>query len=386
MAVICPNCAGKLIFSPASQKLECARCGSSFRPEDVSDVYADAHSRYYDAKVYTCGHCGAEVISSDSEASTFCVYCGNPAINFTRVSKQLKPDGIIPFQITKENALDRIKEAFFKNPIIPKEVKEKAVPENLRGIYVPYWLVSCELTDASFLCGNVNTGEKFEERYYQRAGKCSFRNVPVDGSNIILDEVSRKLEPFYFEDAKDFDEDYLNGFYSNVSDMTYTDLRKAAGARCHELFASEACKTVDADGVEAIDARYWVDIQDDPLYLMMPVWFFTFMYNNEPHTVLVNGQTGKLVGTMHWEKKRIYALFWTVFLIVFAAVTALYISIAARPGGGAGVLPYALALGGIILVATVVFVSGFVGLKKISRNIKLTKSADMFKFVKRRQG
>ena len=44
MAVLCANCSGKLIFNPASQKLECAACGSRFDPEDVKDINADAHS------------------------------------------------------------------------------------------------------------------------------------------------------------------------------------------------------------------------------------------------------------------------------------------------------------------------------------------------------
>ena len=100
MAVLCSNCAGRLIFNPASQKLECANCGAGYRPEDVSDINADVHSKYYDTRVYTCGHCGAEVITSDTESSTFCVYCGNPAIVFSRVSKEYRPDGIIPFKIT----------------------------------------------------------------------------------------------------------------------------------------------------------------------------------------------------------------------------------------------------------------------------------------------
>ena len=38
MAVLCSNCAGKLIFNPASQKLECANCGAGYRPEDVRDI------------------------------------------------------------------------------------------------------------------------------------------------------------------------------------------------------------------------------------------------------------------------------------------------------------------------------------------------------------
>ena len=59
MAVLCKNCAGRLIFNPASQKLECEGCGSSYSPEDVEDIYAEAGSKYYDTRVYTCSHCGA---------------------------------------------------------------------------------------------------------------------------------------------------------------------------------------------------------------------------------------------------------------------------------------------------------------------------------------
>ena len=38
MAVLCSNCSGKLIFNPASQKLECAACGTGFVPEDLRDI------------------------------------------------------------------------------------------------------------------------------------------------------------------------------------------------------------------------------------------------------------------------------------------------------------------------------------------------------------
>ena len=105
MAVLCSNCAGRLIFDPATQKLECATCGSSFRPEDIEDKNAELHSKYYDTRVYVCSHCGAEVITSDSESSTFCVYCGNPAIVFDRISKEYKPDGLVPFKIDRKSVV-----------------------------------------------------------------------------------------------------------------------------------------------------------------------------------------------------------------------------------------------------------------------------------------
>ena len=133
MAVICRTCSGKLVFNPASQMLECVSCGGKYRPEDVEDENAELHSKYYDTRVYICPQCGAEVITSDTEVSTFCVYCGNPAVVFDRVAKQYRPDGIVPFKITREEAAGVIRKRFMNNPIIPKEVKARCVPENLRA-------------------------------------------------------------------------------------------------------------------------------------------------------------------------------------------------------------------------------------------------------------
>jgi DNA-directed RNA polymerase subunit RPC12/RpoP len=383
MAVLCSNCSGRLIFNPATQQLECAACGSKFYPEDVQDINADVHSKYYDTRVYTCAHCGAEVITSDTEVSTFCVYCGNPSINFTRISKECRPDGIVPFQITKEQAVESVKKKFLKNPIIPKEVKAKAVPENFRGIYVPYWVINARFSETDYLSGMVKNDKRDEKRYYQRAGTCSFANVPIDGSSILNDEVSMKLEPFIFNGAKDFDEDYLNGFYSNTSDMTYTGLRESAANRCHKLFADEALTTIPGKKQKLEDSIYWIDIQDDPLYMMMPVWFFTFNYKDKPYTILVNGQTGKVVGTMPWEEKRIYGIGWSLFILFLAVLGTGFVCIALNYALLSGLFNYIITV--VIALGTALLVPGIVGINKIVKNLRLTQSDAIFKFVKKRQ-
>jgi len=384
MAVLCSNCAGKLIFNPAAQRLECATCGSSFRPEDVEDKNAKLHSKYYDTRVYTCSHCGAEVVTSDTESSTFCVYCGNPAIVFNRVSSEYRPDGLVPFQVTKEDAIRYIKLRFLKNPIIPKEVKEKCVPGNLRGIYIPYWIVNAEYTEADYLKGEVKQGKHSVTKYYSRAGEVRFRNIPIDGSNILNDDVSRKLEPFYLEDARSFDEDYLNGFYSNTSDLNYFDLRASTAYRCHTMFEEEVVKTVKARNVKIVDSVYHVDIQDDPVYMMMPVWFFTFKYADKPYTVLVNGQTGKVVGTMPWQKKKIYSIAISIFVITLVLCAFLFWASMNKFLGMSSIYIQGYAV--LFTASSAIFAKGFIGIKRILKNLKLTQSDAMFRFVKKRQG
>ena len=385
MAVLCRSCAGKLIFNPATQKLECAQCGNSYRPEDVEDFNSGLDTRYYDTRVYTCPQCGAEVITSDTEVSTFCVYCGNPAIVFSRISKECRPDGIVPFKVTKEEAIKNIKKRFLNNPIVPKEIKAKCTPENLRGIYVPYWIINADFTEADFISGRVKKGKNSETEYFSRAGDVKFKNIPIDGSNSLNDDISRKLEPFYLEDSKAFDEDYLNGFYSSASDLSLKDLRNSAAIRCHKLYEDEIVKTVTkASDVKILDSIYWVDIHDDPVYMMMPVWFFTFKYQDKPYTVLVNGQSGKVVGTMPWQKKKIWAIGISVFLMV--QLIALLLTWAMI--NNLLLISQFLAWGfvAIIVFSSYCSIRGFTGLKRILKNLELTQSEAIFKYVKRRQG
>ena len=384
MAVLCSNCSGRLIFNPASQKLECANCGSAFSPEEVQDFNTKLESKFYDTRVYTCKHCGAEVITSDSEVSTFCVYCGNPAIVFNRISKEYKPDGIIPFSVTKEDAIKYIKLRFVNNKTVPKEVMDKLVPANIRGIYIPYWVINARFTESDMISGYVKRGKHSEKRYYLRSGNVSFKNLPIDGSKMLNDKTSMKLEPFYLEDAKDFDEDYLNGFYSNASDTSYQELRESAAFRCHQIFSDEVVKTVPASDVKINDSIYWVDIMDDPLYMMFPVWFFTFKYEDKPYTILINGQSGKVVGTMPWVSKRIKTIAVLTFVITLVLFIVSFLGILFGNEGFQGFFNAIIIF--LMTFATTVFVRSIVGIKRIKANLKLTQSEDIFKYVKKRQG
>ena len=114
MITQCRNCAGHLVFDPAKQRLVCDHCGSEFRPEEfdvsekiplwdkkaesMNEVYGTDSEEFMDCYVYTCGSCGGEIIINGSEASTKCIYCGNSAVVFNRISRQKRPKYIIPFK------------------------------------------------------------------------------------------------------------------------------------------------------------------------------------------------------------------------------------------------------------------------------------------------
>ena len=249
MATLCKNCSHALVFDPAKQKLVCVACGSTFFPEEVEseakayreDLNAESINKIngtddkdlMDCYVYTCSECGDEIIVNGTEASTTCVYCGNPNVVFSRIAKQKCPEYVLPFSVTKEKALQIARERISKGFFVPKEIKNFTV-DCCRGIYLPYWIVNADFYDAVVVQGQVRQGKSSVTKYFGRAGSMKLKNLPLDASRALSDETSAKLEPYVLRDLKPFDEDYLAGFYSNVSDVTYSDIRRAAISRAEE--------------------------------------------------------------------------------------------------------------------------------------------------------
>ena len=406
MATGCRNCGAALVFRPEMGRLYCSKCGSTFTPEEVEDVNKELledvdavamkdvmgydDKSFMDCNVYTCEHCGGEIMVTDTEASTYCIYCGNPTVVFSRIAKQKRPEFILPFSVTEDQALqlvrDRIKRGFF----IPPSLKKVKI-ENIRGIYIPYWIVNAHHQNAVFFSGKVKRGKNYVTRYYERAGTCEIENLPLDASVKLNDDSSSRLEPFNLAKLKEFNEDYLSGFYSDMADVTKGDIRMAAAKRADQMFIAEAAKSVKARDVKMITNSSDTKIEGTPVYAMLPAWFVTFEYKGKPHTVLVNGSTGKMVCALPWSKALFYTLVILVGLIIAAAAAfVLYWIVASGMGGHHRSSSGSNGTGRAIAMIIGLGITGFsIGIKKYKNVIdkmKLTQSARTMDFVKRRQG
>ena len=405
MATLCKNCSHALVFDPAKQKLVCVACGSTFFPEEVEseakayreDLNAESINKIngtddkdlMDCYVYTCSECGGEIIVNGTEASTTCVYCGNPNVVFSRIAKQKCPEYVLPFSVTKEKALQIARERISKGFFVPKEIKNFTV-DCCRGIYLPYWIVNADFYDAVVVQGQVRQGKSSVTKYFGRAGSMKLKNLPLDASRALSDETSAKLEPYVLRDLKPFDEDYLAGFYSNVSDVTYSDIRKAALSRAEEYFNNDAINDVSASGKKVISSLPSIKIDNDMVYAMLPAWFITFRYKGKHNTLLVNGETGKVVGALPWKKPLFYGLLIGLGILVTVACFFVFretipVFFSGRRSSGSrdgrGKIIGMLVAGIIALFST-----GIRKVVKVVKNIKLTQAKAMFNFMKKRQG
>ncbi|MCR5618424.1 MAG: hypothetical protein K6F83_09055 [Clostridiales bacterium] len=394
MATLCKNCGSGLTFDPKTQMLVCQYCGGSFKAEEVEAEFGDtleanditdSAQGYYNCNIYSCGTCGGEIIIHGTEASANCIYCGNSTVVFNRISRQKRPNCIIPFKITKDEALDIIREKFNKGFFVPKAIKNFKA-EHVRGIYIPYWIVDAYHSGAVVIRGTVKHGKSSSTYYYGRSGEMILHNLPFDASLLLADESSERLEPFKMADLMDFDEDYLMGFYSNISDVTFGEIRRSAYNRAVKYFNDYALKDVKGPSNKTIVSS----MEDTALdygklkYAMLPAWFVTYDYEGKHNTILVNGQTGKIVCGIPWNKPLFYSLLigsgllLTVLAFILLRTTLPFMD--TSEDSDLGKVLVAIGTGAVAL-----FVIGIKTMGGVLKSIRLTQARDIFNFAKKRQ-
>lgn len=320
MILDCPACGAALTYDPITDKMKCDSCSNLYetfelqedyiqksRREDSHNITMASDGRQDDdsmeCSIYTCTACGAEIMVNDVEVSTFCSYCGQPTLIFSRLSTEKKPRYILPFTVTKEKAISVIKDNFANGFFVPEDIRN-IKPERIRGIYIPYWLFDIHYEDDQFLQGVVGSGKNLRTYFYFRKAKCDFEKLAIDASVRLNDTISRKLNPFHTSYLKDFSMEYLSGFYADFYDADTDKLKAQAILRAQSTFDNEMKRSVSASNVRAIRKNPSFEITGTH-YALFPAWFFTFTNEGRPYTLLVNGQTEKVVGSVPYDKNRI---------------------------------------------------------------------------------
>ena len=191
-------------------------------------------------KAYSCPSCGAELLCDASTAATSCPYCGNPTVVPGQFSGELRPDYIIPFKLSKEDAVKALKAHYKGKIFLPKSFTNENHVQEIRGVYVPFWMFDgkadgnahYEATRShSYVSGDYEITETEHYEVY-RAGSVSFEMVPVDASSKMPDDHMDSIEPYDYEDMNAFSTAYLPGFLADKFDVTAEDSRQRADSRC----------------------------------------------------------------------------------------------------------------------------------------------------------
>ncbi len=104
---------------------------------------------------------------------------------------------------------------------------------------------------------------------------------------------------------------YLAGFSADRFDRAREDMAERARTRMNNSAEALARSQVSRDysGVQPVGGKLRAELK--ARYLLFPVYLFTLTHGKKQYSFAVNGQTGKVVGSVPTDKK----VSWQYFLI-----------------------------------------------------------------------
>ena len=325
----CPNCNAVLKYNPKGKNWKCEYCGSAFKKEDI----AKNEEKFEKTKVkkqnvemdeYECQNCGAKIVADQNTAATFCVYCRNTAILKSRLTDEFAPSKVIPFAKTKEDAVAAFKKVCRGKLFIPKEFALERNINEIKGVYIPFWLssyeTSCHITGNGTRITTWTTGDKIYTKTdvysVDRSAEYTFNNIPVDGSKRFDDAIMNSVEPFNYAELTDFSPSYLSGFLAEKYDVPKEEATVFAKDRAKTSSIDSLYRTVNYTNFvpKTKDVNFTKEESD---YVLLPVWMVNVKYNGKMYPFAMNGQTGKMIGDIPWSKGKAFMWFGIVFVIAF---------------------------------------------------------------------
>ncbi len=277
-------------------------------------------------KVYNCPSCSAELICDETTAATSCPYCGNHTVIPGQLSGGLKPNYIIPFKLDKKAAKECLKRYYKGKRLLPKGFDSDNRLEEIKGIYVPFWLFDGEADAfASFHATNTHVYRSgdyqiSETHHYnvRRAGKVPFVRIPVDGSKKMPDNHMDSIEPFDYSELREFSTAYLPGFLADKYDVTAEESAARADMRASNTALRVLRGDVHGYGTCVMRDSNVKLHRSKVHYGLLPVYMLNTAWKGKNYLFAVNGQSGKLVGDLPIDMGK----FWKWFFGITAAITA----------------------------------------------------------------
>lgn len=346
----CPCCGGAIEFNSSAQKMKCPYCDTEFEIETLMNYGREVSTDGTDQmnwemnttqewvpgeqegmRIYVCNSCGGEIVADENTAAKSCPFCDNPIVVMGSVSGILRPECIIPFKLDKKTAKEKFKKHLEGKKLLPKVFKTENHLEEIKGLYVPYWLFdSVAGAKMRYRATRERRWSDSKNIYHEtsyfsviREGNIAFANVPVDGAQKLPDELMESLEPYDMREAVPFQTAYFAGYLADKYDVDKDKAVVRVNERIQNATQDAFRGTVQGYSSVRYEGGNIRLSNGRARYAMYPVWIMTTKWNDEIYTFAMNGQTGKFVGNLPVDKSMATKYFLGTAGIVAAVAFAI---------------------------------------------------------------
>ena len=313
----CIGCAAPIAFNPQVGGFQCEYCGRTCTEQELQDFVAQteekwakkhAHETHDDGtevRQYNCPNCGAEVVCGDTTTASFCYYCHSPVIIESRLQGNFRPHKIIPFQISKKDAVAKFSQWTAGKKFLPKDFTVSNQQDNIIGLYLPYWDIDID-ADIDYHATGLSErrrlrGDREEittERYrIERGGTMHIPAIRFLSFHKINQYLINAINPFNATDETAFNTGYLSGFQSERFTLPQENAEQSALQQARQHALSQLRASAGCDRIMDEDDRSQYQVAQ-VVYTLLPVYILNYRYKGQDYQFAVNGQTGVAAGDL----------------------------------------------------------------------------------------
>lgn len=349
----CDQCGGTLLYDPGAKSLKCKHCkavappsklvptspGPREIPLQVGLMMQAPKGLGAPLQAVQCNSCGATVNMAPEERSGACSFCASPMVVTVAAGANLiSPESLVPFQITKDNATSGfnvwLKGLWFR----PSDLSKLAKLDKVQGVYVPYWTFDAHVrsdwtaergwnyqetewyTDSQ---GNQQTRTVTKTRWEHAAGwrQDHYDDVLVCASKGVPADLVDKLTSFQTSHLLAYSPGYLAGWKAEAYVVELPDAWKRGQQKIFDQQRSKCASDVGGDTHRALVVQNQTSGETFK-HVLLPIYVAAYRYGDKPYQVLINGQTGEVVGKAPWSiiKIALAILGFVAFCAVMAAI------------------------------------------------------------------
>lgn len=287
-------------------------------------------------RTLSCPNCGAKIEITSDRHATDCPFCATPVVTDTGAARQIKPQGVLPFVLTEEQAKAAMEDWLGRLWFAPSGLVAYARRgRRMRGIYSPFWTFDAD-TASDY---NGMRGDYYYETHYvtvqvngrsqrqpQQVRKTrwrpaqgrvsrSFNDVLVLAATSLPRKFTDALTPWDLSHLQQYDPQFIMGFEAEGYTVPLSDGHGIARQEMSAVIAMDVRRAIGGNEqrIDRIATRHSAETFK---HILLPVWTAAYRYNGNSYRFVVNGQSGRVQG------ERPYSV-WKIAIAVLLALILL---------------------------------------------------------------
>jgi LSD1 subclass zinc finger protein len=349
----CSGCGAALSFSPGTKTLKCPHCATANNIPDINitvqeNDYLDELDRLegkaesFEPIEVKCSACGAATTLPEALVAMECPFCSTGIVATGQSQRHIKPKALLPFKITREQALKSFDQWLSGLWFAPSDLKKRATAESrFAGVYLPFWVYDTQATTR--YSGERGDDYWTSESYTDSKGKrqtrqvrrtrwrsvsgvvgSTFVDVLVRASVSLPQELVDPLEPWDLHSMVPYQDEYISGFRAEAYRTPLKQGFELAKGIVRPQIESQVRWDIGGDHqrIHSMQTSYFgITYQ----HILLPVWVSSFHYAGQVYQFLINARTGEVQGRRPWSVPKITLL--VMLLLTLAAIVAVVIKL-----------------------------------------------------------